>query len=71
MKVEAPSKNVYICTGKNAKIYHATSKCKGLNRYSGEIKAISFEVGKMIIPGRFLRLQGLLCYSVTLIDKRK
>lgn len=32
---------VYICTGPKAKVYHSTSKCKGLSKCSGEIKKIS------------------------------
>lgn len=43
MKVETPVKTVYICTGPKAQVYHATSKCRGLNRCSGDIKAVSLE----------------------------
>lgn len=43
MKVDAPEKKVYICTGPKATVYHATPKCKGLNRCSGKVIAVSFE----------------------------
>lgn len=43
MQVETPVKTVYICTGPKAQVYHATSKCRGLNRCSGDIKAVSLE----------------------------
>lgn len=50
MKIEPnavdAAKTAYICTGPKAEVYHATSKCKGLNRCSGEIKAISIEEAK-------------------------
>lgn len=32
---------VYICTGPNAKVYHTTPNCKGLNKCSGSIKKVS------------------------------
>lgn len=35
------SKMVYICTGPNAKVYHRTPNCKGLNKCSGSIKKVS------------------------------
>lgn len=31
---------VYICTGPKAKVYHATEDCRGLERCSGEVKAV-------------------------------
>lgn len=34
-------KTVYICTGPNAKVYHRTPNCKGLNKCSGSIKKVS------------------------------
>jgi len=43
--VENPS-SVYICTGPKAIVYHATNKCRGLNRCSGEIKAINLADAK-------------------------
>lgn len=43
IKDEASKDIVYICTGPKAQVYHSTSKCRGLNRCSGEIKAVSFE----------------------------
>lgn len=43
MKVDAPSKTVYICTGKTAKVYHSRKDCKGLNNCKGTIKAVSLE----------------------------
>lgn len=50
MKIEPNAservKTVYICTGPKAKVYHAIPKCKGLNRCSGEIKAVSLETAK-------------------------
>lgn len=46
MKVDAPSDTVYICTGPKAKVYHSTSKCRGLNRCSGDIKSISLKEAK-------------------------
>ncbi len=42
MKVDTPE-TVYICTGPKAEVYHSTTKCRGLNRCSGEIKAVSLE----------------------------
>ncbi|WP_301345958.1 MULTISPECIES: hypothetical protein [Muribaculaceae] len=32
---------VYICTGPKAKVYHSTSKCKGLKKCSGSVKKIT------------------------------
>ena len=29
---------VYICTGPKAEAYHSKSKCRGLNRCSGDVK---------------------------------
>lgn len=37
---------VYICTGPTATVYHKTSRCKGLNRCSGEIKKITLQKAK-------------------------
>ena len=31
---------VYICTGPNAKVYHSSANCRGLNKCSGEVKKI-------------------------------
>lgn len=46
MKVEAPSRTVYICTGPKATVYHYRSDCKGLNKCSGEVKKITLEEAK-------------------------
>lgn len=43
MRTETLTDTAYICTGPKAQVYHSTSKCRGLNRCSGEIKAVSFE----------------------------
>lgn len=43
MKVDSPSDIVYICTDPKATVYHSTSKCRGLNRCSGDIKAVSLK----------------------------
>ncbi len=40
------SSSVYICTGSKATVYHSSNKCRGLNRCSGEIKAISLADAK-------------------------
>jgi len=32
---------VYICTGKYAKSYHATTSCRGMKACKGEIKKVS------------------------------
>ena len=40
------STTVYICTGPKAKVYHKYKDCKGLNRCSGDIVAISLEKAK-------------------------
>lgn len=45
MKVEQ-TKSVYICTGPKATAYHSSNTCKGLNRCSGEVKAVSLEEAK-------------------------
>lgn len=37
------NKEVYICTGPQSKVYHKTDKCRGLNRCSGDIKAVKLE----------------------------
>ncbi len=37
------SEYVYICTGPKAKVYHATPKCKGLSKCSGDIKKVTLE----------------------------
>lgn len=34
---------VYICTGPKARVYHNSSRCKGLRRCSGTIKKVSLE----------------------------
>lgn len=41
--VEQKSQIVYICTGPQAKVYHRTSKCKGLNKCSGNVKQVTIE----------------------------
>lgn len=38
--------SVYICTGPKATVYHASKKCKGLSRCSGEVKEISLTDAK-------------------------
>ncbi|WP_321479777.1 hypothetical protein [uncultured Bacteroides sp.] len=38
--------SVYICTGPKSTVYHSNPKCRGLNRCSGEIKAISLADAK-------------------------
>ncbi len=35
------SETVYICTGPSSKRYHKTSRCRGLNRCSGEVISVS------------------------------
>lgn len=30
--------NVYICTGRYAKVYHSNKNCKGLDNCKGEVK---------------------------------
>lgn len=42
--VEQKTQMVYICTGPQAKVYHKTSKCKGLNKCSGSVKQVT--IGK-------------------------
>lgn len=37
---------VYICTGPKAETYHKSKCCRGLNRCSGSIKAISMVKAK-------------------------
>lgn len=61
MKVDAPSDTVYICTGPKAKVYHSTSKCRGLNRCSGDIKSISLKEAKK--SRRACKMNGLLTYD--------
>jgi len=36
-------KTVYICTGPHAKVYHSTTKCKGLENCSKEVKVVSYD----------------------------
>ncbi len=38
--------NVYICTGPNAKRYHAYRDCRGLNACSADIKSVSVQKAK-------------------------
>ncbi|MGE4308921.1 hypothetical protein [Bacteroides sp.] len=38
--------SMYICTGPKATVYHASKKCRGLNRCSGEVKEISLADAK-------------------------
>ena len=33
--------DVYICNSKTAEVYHATKSCRGLDRCTHEIKAVS------------------------------
>ena len=40
---EVKKQRYYICTGSEAKKYHLTRYCSGLNACSAEIKAISFD----------------------------
>lgn len=37
---------VYICTGPKAETYHKSKGCRGLNRCSGSIRAISLSKAK-------------------------
>lgn len=37
---------VYICTGPKAETFHKSKGCRGLNRCSGSIKAISMDKAK-------------------------
>lgn len=41
---------VYICTGPNAKTYHSSKRCGGLNRCSHEI--VSIDLNKAKLMGR-------------------
>ncbi len=34
---------VYICTGPQAKVYHRTDKCKGLNKCSGSVNQVTIK----------------------------
>jgi hypothetical protein len=36
-----PPKNVYICTGRYAKVYHTNRYCRGLKNCKGEIVKVS------------------------------
>jgi hypothetical protein len=48
-EIEEPSVSegsVYICTGPGAKRYHAYKDCRGLNRCSADIKAVSLQKAK-------------------------
>lgn len=38
--------NVYICTGRYAKVYHSNKNCKGLDNCKGEVKLVSLETAK-------------------------
>jgi hypothetical protein len=38
--------NVYICTGKYAKVYHLKRYCKGLDNCKGEIKLVPLDKAK-------------------------
>ena len=40
------SQTVYICTGPNAKTYHSSKNCSGLNRCSHEIVSIDLNKAK-------------------------
>lgn len=51
------SNKVYICTGKNAKVYHNDRNCKGLNRCSRAVKAITLDEAK-----RMGRRECKICY---------
>ena len=35
--------NVYICTGRYAKVYHSNKNCKGLDNCKGEVKLVSWK----------------------------
>ena len=37
---------VYICTGPNAKRYHSSSTCRGLDNCSKEIKKVTISIAK-------------------------
>ena len=37
---------VYVCTGEKSVAYHAVKSCRGLNRCSGEIKAVTLSQAK-------------------------
>ena len=37
---------VYICTGPQSKVYHSSSRCKGLSKCSKEIKKVTLEKAK-------------------------
>ena len=37
---------VYICTGSRAVVYHSNSHCRGINRCSGDIQAVSLSKAK-------------------------
>ncbi|MBP5369650.1 MAG: hypothetical protein J6Z01_14490 [Bacteroidales bacterium] len=37
----APERTVYICNGPQSVAYHLTSKCRGLDRCSTEIQALT------------------------------
>ncbi len=39
---------VYICTGRYARVFHATNYCKGLSRCRGEIKEITLKQARYI-----------------------
>lgn len=51
------SGKVYICTGPKSKVYHKSEKCKGLNRCSRDVKAISLEEAK-----KMNRRECKICY---------
>ena len=52
------SNGVYICTGPRSRVYHKTSKCKGLRRCSGEIKLVSLDEAK-----RLHRRECRICFK--------
>ena len=39
---------VYICTGSKAYTYHKTNRCRGLNRCSGNVVAVSLSKAKQM-----------------------
>ncbi len=42
-QVQTKEQTVFICTGGKSKKFHATPKCRGLNRCSGRIIEITIE----------------------------
>jgi serine/threonine-protein kinase RIO1 len=42
------NKNVVICTGKSAVVYHSHKNCKGLNRCGSSLKTVTLEEAKKL-----------------------